>query len=63
MDNALYVWTQADSLVEPGELLPHRRPEPDFPVRQDGRLLRTYYIYAGGKDRPVPFRGMRDARG
>lgn len=55
VQDALYVWTDADSLVEPasGYLMATRSHI--FPVFRDGRLLRTYYLYAGGPDRHIPF--------
>ena len=57
VEDALYVWTQADSLVEPGSPYLTAAQSQIFTVQRDGRQLRTYYIYAGGKDRPVPFPG------
>ena len=57
VENALYVWTQADSLVEPGSPYLTAAQSQIFTVQREGRLLRTYYIYAGGKDRPIPFPG------
>ncbi len=57
VQDALYVWSQADSLVEPGSPYLTAAYSQIFPVQREGRLLRTYYIYAGGKDRPIPFPG------